>query len=630
MKKMVLLCFLIAGVINVHAQTLFTYGNHSVSKSEFLKAFNKNKTATDNKNEDLKQYLQLYILFKLKVQDAKDHRLDTLPALQADKQNFRNQVAANYLFDKDQLQKLTEEATKRSKKDIHLTGYFLKGTDSVLLKTSANKIVAELKKGKNIESLQVKGIDISPEDFGFITVFSLPYDIENIVYGLAPGQYSNPYKVSDGYYIFKNKEERPAMGKIKVAQILVAAPENDEAGFKTAALLADSLYGALQNGADFATLAKEFSNDRTTFMNGGEMPEMAVGKYSPAFESQAFALKNDGDISKPFKTKFGYHILKRISADPIPQVSNEDYAYNIKQELMQDPRIETARRKLIETATTKTGFSKKQVSINDIYKVTDTSLVGNKNITSGNVNENTVLYSFNDGTNVKVKDWILFLRNSGKVIGGQLHESYKKLMPDFQDQMILDNYKKRLEDFDADFEWQMKEFEEGNMLFEIMQRKIWTKAANDSAGLADYYEQNKEKYKWNKSADAIVFACSNEQVAKECINELNQNKDWRTVLLDHASQVQADSGRFELDQLPLNGAAPQKGISQPTVNRFDGTATFVDILKEYPKEMQRSFADARGLVINDYQSVLEQKWIDQLRKKYPVTINEKVFKSLLQ
>lgn len=630
MKKLVLLCFLIAEVINVHAQTLFTYGNHSVSKTEFLKAFNKNKTAADNKNEDLKQYLQLYILFKLKVQDAKDHRLDTLPALQADKQNFRNQVAANYLFDKDQLQKLTEEATKRSKKDIHLTGYFLKGTDSVLLKTSANKIVAELKKGKNIESLQVKGIDISPEDFGFITVFSLPYDIENIIYGLAPGQYSNPYKVSNGYYIFKNEEERPAMGKIKVAQILIAAPENDEAGFKTAALLADSLYGALQKGADFATLAKEFSNDRTTFMNGGEMPEMAVGKYSPAFESQAFALKNDGDISKPFKTKFGYHILKRISADPIPQVSNEDYAYNIKQELIQDPRIETARRKLIETATTKTGFSKKQVSINDIYKVTDTSLVGNKNITSGNVNENTVLYSFNDGTNVKVKDWILFLRNSGKVIGGQLHESYKKLMPDFQDQMILDNYKKRLEDFDADFAWQMKEFEEGNMLFEIMQRKIWTKAANDSAGLADYYEQNKEKYKWNKSADAIVFACSNEQVAKECINELNQNKDWRTVLLDHASQVQADSGRFELDQLPLNGAAPQKGISQPTVNRFDGTATFVDILKEYPKEMQRSFADARGLVINDYQSVLEQKWMDQLRKKYPVTINEKVFKSLLQ
>ena len=161
-------------------------------------------------------------------------------------------------------------------------------------------------------------------DMGFITVFTLPYEFENIVYSLKPGQVSKPYRSKKGWHIFKNEEERPAVGKIKAAQILFAVPAGNIAMKDHAKQLADSVYTALKAGGDFAAMAKMYSNDKMTYMRGGIMPEFGVAKYDGSFERVAFSLKNDSDISEPFQTEFGYHIIKRISRSPIPENKNDE------------------------------------------------------------------------------------------------------------------------------------------------------------------------------------------------------------------------------------------------------------------------------------------------------------------
>jgi len=95
--------------------------------------------------------------------------------------------------------------------------------------------------------------------------------------------------------------------------------------------------------------------------------------------------------------------------------------------------------------------------------------------------------------------------------------------------------------------------------------------------------------------------------------------------------VQADSGRYENSQLPLAERVnlPATGTFSSLNKNADGTVMFLKILKTYPANMQRSFSEARGLVINDYQNVLERRWVTSLRKQYPVNINESVFKQLL-
>jgi peptidyl-prolyl cis-trans isomerase SurA len=636
MKKLLLGFLFTFSILITDSQTLFTYGNHSVNSTEFLNAYNKNKIATADSAQALRDYLNLYINFKLKVQAAKDMQLDTLPSLEADLQNFRSQIQGGYLNDEKEVNKLVDEAFKRSQKDIHAVYYFVAANeyaDSIKALKTINEASEKLKTNKPDEEIlsATNGAKIEKGDLGFMTVFSLPYEFENIIYGLKPGQSSIPYHSKKGWYIFKNEGERKAVGKITVAQILFAVPEGATLQKEKIKKLADSVYTALKNGSDFSTLARQFSDDRTTFMNGGIMPEFGTAKYDSVFENHAFSLRNDSDISKPFETKFGYHIIKRISATSVPATKdNEAFMYNLKQEVLNDSRIEIAKQKFLAETFPQIGYKKNKVNEENLWRVTDSSLINNKNVTVGNVNENTTLFSYNNNSKVKVIDWILYVKNSNKTVPGEMHESYKKIFSEFINASAISNYASRLENYNAAFKSQIEEFKEGNLLFEIMQQKVWNKASADTSGLKNFYNEHKGKYFWNSSAEAIIFSCANKSVADNSILHLKKGKNWREIVNENPSQIQADSGRFELGQIPVVDRTNFTDglITMPVINKNDGTAVFSKVLNIYPAHEPRRFEDSRGLVINDYQNYLEQKWVEQLKKKYPVKVNEKVFKSL--
>ncbi len=643
MKKLFLLFTFFCLISSAYCQTLFTYGNHAVSTNEFLKAYNKNKTATPHNAQALSDYLDLYTKFKLKVQAAKDLHLDTLPSLHSDLQNFRSQIEENYLKDDKELDALVDQAFSRSQKDIHVLHFFvsvndLLTADSVKNIKAINEVYQQLKTNKNsiaeiLANVNKDGISVQENDLGFITVFILPYEFENIIYGLKPGQSSAPYRTKKGWHIFKNIEERHAMGKVKLAQILFAVPANFNDRRAQTKKLADSIYNELKKGADFGKLAKEYSDDRMTFLNGGNMPEFGVSKYGGEFEKMAFSLNKDEEISQPFETEFGYHIIKRISATPIQATKNDEtFMYNLKQEVLKDSRIDVVRKKFVAEIIPKTGYKKIAVNQADLWRVSDSSLLANRNITSGKVNEKTILFSYNNNAKVSVGDWIQYLRNSNKAQSSNLHETYKVVFPDFIAASSINNYRNRLQDFNVDFKNQLKEFKEGNMLFEVMEKKVWGKASGDSTGLLQYYNQHKEKYLWNASAEAIIFSCANENIAKKSIEELEKGKTWKDVMSDNSLQVQADSGRFELSQVPvIDRTNFTVGlVTSPVVNKNDGTVVFTKILKLYPDHQQRNFENARGLVINDYQNYLEEKWVEQLKKQYPIKVNDKAFETLLK
>jgi peptidyl-prolyl cis-trans isomerase SurA len=623
------------------SQTLFTYGTQQVSKDEFLKAFNKNNTSPVNKDSALREYLDLYINFKIKVKAAHDLHLNKLPEINTELQNFRTQIEEAYLTDDKQIDVLVEEAFSRSQKDIHIIHLFIPvdknaTTDTIKIYKSAQEAYNELTKTGSFENavrnLKEKAINASWGDAGFITVFTLPYEFENLIYNLKPGQISELYRSKNGYHIFKNIEERKAAGKIKVAQILIAVPPGADAKQKdNAGKLADSVYKVLLNDADFSEIAKSVSDDKNTSDNGGVLPEFSTGSYDPVFEKNAFALQKDGDISVPFQTSFGFHILKRLGSTPIPaQKNNVEYMASLKQRVQQDARIATAKEKLLKDVLKKLGF-KKNAGINEnaLWRITDSFTISNKKFALPGIAEKTTLYSF--GSNkVTVADWLKFAKDY-KSSSSYKGESNQELMKSYISTTAFNNYRKNLENFNPDFKHQLQEFKDGNVLFEIMERNVWSKASADSTGIIKFFEENKTKYYWKESADVILISCTNLQVAKQAAEQLRSGKTWQQIAEENITQVQADSGRYELYQLPvkLSSNLSEQTITEPVVNEADNTASFVKIIKVYPAHQPRTFEEARGLVINDYQNLLEENWIQQLKKKYPVKINQKVFQSLL-
>jgi peptidyl-prolyl cis-trans isomerase SurA len=307
--KLLLPLFFIVGFLHpVVSQTLFTYGDNAVSKDEFMRAFEKNNTNTTaaTREKDIRNYLELYTRFKLKVAEAYAMKLDTVVSKQGDVQNFRRQLEEPFMTDMAEMKRLSEEAFSRSLKDIHLAHIFIpyrvdyisnptavlpyNTADSIAALKKINEAYERIKKGDDFGTVAIAtSADPSAAttrgDMGWITLFSLPYSLENIAYSLTPGKVSAPFPSSAGYHIFKNMEERPALGKMKVSQILIAFDHKGGPTAKASAKkLADSLHGALTRGVSFDKMAMNYSYDKLTSMAGGLMPPVSVGVYEKAFE----------------------------------------------------------------------------------------------------------------------------------------------------------------------------------------------------------------------------------------------------------------------------------------------------------------------------------------------------------
>ena len=643
MKKTYLLLALTIGTAQLFSQTLFTYGDKPVGKEEFLRAYNKNKTPVADKEKSLREYLDLYSKFKLKVKAAQELHLDTLQQLKYDMQSFSSQVEEGYMNDEKMTNALLDEVIDRSQKDIHLIHFFAplnantNMPDSIKAAKAMDEVIETLKSGAAdygavTSKISEKYIPVTGKDMGYITALSLPYPIENLVYNLKPGGVSTVYRTKAGLHVFKNIDERKSAGKWKIAQILFTIPPDAPGDqLKAVKKKADSVYALLTTGADFTTIAKEFSEDRLTALNGGEMPAFGTGKFDMSFETKVFELQKDGDISKPIYTGYGYHIVKRLQQQNIPtDRSDETFTASLKQQIAKDTRINNAKENFIKDITVKTGYKKNPaVKDADLFRFAD-SVALNKTAGNYSINNKTVI-SFTK-SNSKGIEWLNFVKDYKLNTDVYKGESNQELLNKFISTSILEYYRKHLDEFNTDFKYQMQEFKEGNMLFEIMERKVWGKASNDSVGLKKYYDAHKTKYQWDSSAAILLFNCSDIKVANEAIAALNNGKEWKQIAEKSEGKIQSDSGRYELSQLqlPADKNITAGFISSPVLNSGDNTTSFVKVLQLFPANQQRSFSEARGLVINEYQNYLEEKWIGELKKRYPVKVNEAVFQSLLK
>jgi peptidyl-prolyl cis-trans isomerase SurA len=627
---------------SVQSQTLFTYGNKPVSKAEFLRAYMKNNTGDKPTEKSYRDYFELYSKFKVKVQAALDMKLDTLTNLKAELQNFRSQLAENYVNDEGSIEELINEAFTRSQKDIHVAHIFIPihkedGTNQVQeAQNKINRAYEQLKQRSfdqvALEYSEDAAVKYNKGDIGYITVFVLPYALENIIYNTPVDHYSKPFRSASGFHIFKTIGERKGAGRIKAAQILLTfPPEMSPSQEDSLRSKADSVAKALENGADFKKLVLLYSNDNLSYQAGGELPEFGVGRYAPEFETAAFALQRDGMVSKPVRTTFGYHIIKRVGYTPCQEnINDRQWREEMRRQILQSDRMDVSRKKMVKNIQLKTKFRKLPFNQNHLWRLTDSALANKKTPVFADLNSATLLFAFAKQT-IRVKDWQNYLQSIRSIESLVADKTNAQLFEQFIETSSLDYYRNHLEEYNNDFVFQLNEFKEGNLLFEVMQREIWDAAAADTTALKKFYQNNKNKYWWEHSADAVIFTCADETIADSVKSKLTLDPSgWRGWIENGNGAMQADSGRFELGQIPVverTNFTPAL-ITAKVKNASDNSFTFVYIVRLHNNREPRNFEDARGFVINDYQEYLEDKWLATLKKKYPIQLNEEVFKTL--
>ncbi len=618
-------------------QTLFSFGDKPVSKQDFLTAFNKNPPTKNERRKALDEYLGLYINYKLKVEAGYDEELDKLPSFLEESKNFKRQIADNVINDEVGIKALTQEAMLRSIKDLHVSQVFIETpnkNDTLKAFQQINAAYKALQVGKTFGEVAEqfstdKATKQNKGDLGYITAFSLSYLFENEVYKIKVGSFSKPFKSVLGYHIFKVISERPALGTRKIAQIMIATPPNASEEVKKQYLShADSIYKLIKGGEAFDKLASEFSNDYKTANNGGEIGNIGVGQYEFDFENQVFALQNVGEVSKPFATAYGFHILKLLDKAVAPKTADDAAALaNVKQLVEKDDRLATFKKNLLRNKWLKvTKFKTWSYDTAAFRAYTDSNILGK--ITNGikQISDTTVLFSF-EKKKIFAADWAVHIV---KYLTNPI-SNYSDKLNEFIEQSCAQYYADNLEFYSESMKAQVKEFDEANLLFAAMDKHVWGKTGTDVAALKDYYSKHKESYQWNSSVTALVFNVKTKEIANELTNKLKQTpSDWHNITTSYGADINTDSGRFEVTQLPIKQSFISKDgvFTDPEKNTNADGYSFIYILKAHPNNEQRDFEDAKGAVTNDYQQVLEKEWIASLKKKYPINIKQAVWQTI--
>ena len=621
---------------------ILTIAGENVPKSEFERVFkkNNNKDSTYDKKA-VDDYLQLYINYKLKVKEALELGMDTAKAFIDELGGYRKQLSQPYLVDKQVGENLLREAYDRLKKDVRVSHVLIKCDQNALPKDTtdafnkAMKVRSEIIKGADFETSVKKYSDeptakVNGGDLGFFTALQMVYPFESVAYALKKDEISMPVRTRFGYHIIKAIDSRPAQGEVKVAHIVIKAGVGINADDSLRAVQKiNEIYKKLKAGDVFDDLVKQFSEDQSSAKSGGALPSFGTGRMVPEFEKAAFALKSIGDFSEPVKTSNGWHIIKLLEKKEIG--SYEEIQGELKQKIQKDSRSELSKASMIARIKAKYSFKENQKAKDAFIKTLDSTFIQGKWTSEKSTGMQNTLFWLGTGTHSQ-EDFTKYIIDhqvkhestaTAQVVANNMYNDWVK-------EIALAYEETKLDSTYPEFRNLMQEYRDGILLFELTDKKVWSKAVKDTVGLHEFYEKNKSNYMWGERVEATIYSCSNASIAKEVRKLMKKIDDEDTLMerINKSSQLnlQIKSGKYvkgENDIIDMIKWVP--GITSDM--NHDKQVVFVNIKKIIPNS-PKNLDEAKGLITADYQNQLEKEWITSLRSKYKYTIYQDVVNSI--
>lgn len=493
-------------------EVLLTINKEPVMMSEFQSVYEKNLDLVKDKDaKNIDKNLELFINYKLKVKQAYDLKLDTVKSYQREYKSYKNQLIAPYLQDKKFQEKLVKQAYDRTKEEIkasHILIQFPKKNvqpDTVAMYNKLLNARDRIIKGEAFEKVakeisQDPSVKINGGNLGYFSAFRMVYPFEDNAYKTKTGEVSKPFKTRFGYHIVKVTARRASKGEFEVAHILAA--DKSIAG----KVKIDSAYQELQQGKTFSEVAKKYSADKGTSLQGGKLPKFSAGRMVKPFDDAVLSLKKEGDYSKPFKTKYGWHIVKLLKNYPVK--SFKDLQPMLQKKVRESDRGRLSNKAVVNKLKNKYTITENKKAL-DIFKKLNKDELKNKELSD-------VLLTINER---KIKQKKFF--DYSKYKKG---EAINQLFQKFKDQEIINYYKDNLEKTNPEFKRTLHEYKDGLLLFELLQQKIWNKTANDTLALQNYFNKHKTKYKKPfKEVKGMVMSDYQKDLEENWQKELRKN-----------------------------------------------------------------------------------------------------------
>ena len=634
-------------------QVLMTIGNEDITVKEFTDVYYKNNLKSDViEKKTVDEYLDLFTTFRMKVMEAERQQLDTSAKFQKELAGYRKQLAKPFMSSDDITEELVEEAYQRKLKDIRASHILIRCDKNALPSDTLkayNKAMNIRKKAlakdadfgaladQYSEDPSAKGMEASDQaparpgnhgDLGYFSVFDMVYPFETGAYNTKEGEISMPVRSDFGYHIIKVNSITDALGSIQAAHIFLQipfdAPAEDEAAMKQKA---DNIYKELmaQDGKNWSEMVKQYTDDKGTIARDGALSNFTVSRIVPEFIEACKSLEK-GQIAKPVRTMYGYHIIKLLDYSGVGSFEKEKKA--LTERIEKDMRSKKSEEMVLKQVKNEYHFKQNDKDLETFIASVDSTILRAAYEPAANVDMNAVLFSL-DNNNTKVSDFVAYIKNNMSPQRYVTPATYAyQLYENFSKETAMNYADAHLEEKYPEFKALVKEYRDGILLFDLMDKEVWDKAVKDTLGLQEFHDRNASKYMWGNRVYATIISVTR----PESLPMVNALLDSGIALDSLKSTIQRDSipavfvrkGYYQKgDNQYVDKTEWKVGVRNEIPSTVDQSTTIVCI-RELRNPEPKTLKEARGLVTSDYQMELEQQWVQTLKERYPVKINEKV------
>ncbi|TDP61693.1 peptidylprolyl isomerase [Flavobacterium dankookense] len=624
-------------------EVLFTVNEKPYYTEEFSRVYKKNlDLVKDESQKDLDQYLELFIGYKLKVNKAYKLGLQNNETYKNELKSYRSQLAKNYFNDTKITEELIEESYNRLQKEVKASHILILVDENASVEDTlkAYKKIKEIKdrisKGEDFDALasQLSEDPSAKEnkgDLGYFTAFRMVYAFENAAFTTPIGSVSKIFRTRFGYHILKVTDVRPNRGEVTVAHIMILNPKPEDTDQDKAKNTINDLYKKINQGEKFEEIAKQFSEDKSSSAKGGVLNKFGSGQLSSTeFENVAFSLKNPNDISQPFQSQFGWHIVKLIERHPVKTL--DEMKPELENKIGKDDRSRKITASLNEKLRKKYTHKKDNKQFAAISKLVTNDFYDAKWTLPANAKDFTSPILTIDNKKVEGKTFLEYIEkqqkapNNVKPLARMLDNAYNA----FLDEQLKNYYDENLENEFADFAHVMDEYRDGLLLFDLMEKEIWERSKTDTIGLQNFYGSHKYNHMWKKRVEATVISSTKKDMIDKVVSMLKKGTS--------AQEIKDKLNTKEVVNVMINSNVYEEGNnSLPKETKFEvgispvvkeGEYYFVTKVDKVLPEGVKTLEECKGKLTNEYQQYLEQRWVDDLKQEFNIKVNKDVFEKV--
>jgi peptidyl-prolyl cis-trans isomerase SurA len=616
---------------------LAVFGDEAITVGEFERQYARSvggpEVAREHGEEEYAEFLDRYVNFRLKVRAAERMGIDRLDDLREEIRSYRTNLARPYLVERAVLDPLVRTLYERRQEMVNASHILIRvepnasPADTLAAYERMAELVETVRSGtpfgevarRHSEDPSAQAPEGTPGSAGQLGYFSagrMVTEFEDMAFQTPVGQLSPIFRTQFGYHVLKVSDRRPTEADIHVAHIMLR-PEVQGSEARARAL-ADSLVAAIHGGADFAALAREYSDDTQTGQNGGDLGFMSFDMpIVQSFKDAAFALEETGAVSDAVRTQFGYHIIKLIDRRA-PKSFEESYD-ELKALVTRSNRVREAETAFARDVRARAGSTlddavlaqlQSAFAVDTVYQAFRLGTVLDENL--GQRRFATL------GSNAyDVSDLARWATEAPRAA---VHPGLaRELANAFLDDRALDLEASVLEDRDPEFRALMNEFRDGLVLFRLMEDSVWTAAAQDTVGLKAYHAPRADRYRFPDRVRVVAVYASTDSVLQAALAGLDQG---------HPASELREILQFETTQLRIDTTY----IAGRTNSMFDRALDLEEGGRTAPFRDQRrhvalihagidparvkTFQEARAEVINEYQEQLEERLMTRLREEF--------------